>query len=1153
MTLRFISLLSLLTVTGLSTLQAQIQLPYVEDFSGLDDSTYTNPTTVPGLENVRFSGTWNVGHQDTLDSTYVDVLSIKETGQGGDSLIFTLDLSAYDAEVDELIVILEMAHAFNYRSDWTLSVREHATSAAVIVSQFSPTVGTNHLVFRELSSKLQAQGQQYGPEFQIILRLAYQGYTTGGTEYYLDRFSVGFAPQADVALSKLTAPEPEVQFESADKVSLEITNYGKNAISSVPVSYIVADEAGNTTTYSEVLAMTLEPNVTGKITSSIDMEFSSRGVSIITAALDLDTDSLPQNNTASGVTFRPDVYTASLPFVESFENTTLAPYTQYAASIDPLSGISYWSDSKNGRLEVRDGKLVVTGTGFNYLTSDLFVTLDIGDDDPADLVMEMEYSYGGILSQNDCKVYVRGSDDDEWVEVMNWRKYQPLSDTKTAVEFLPLSILLASEGQAPTSSFQVKFTVIPYGSSGYFFLNSIGIRPRPGFELKLLSVSPQPEGGLNTHIDTLTATVVNLGTVSRTDVPISLRLESSAGESTVTQAVAGTLLPLDTTQVTFVNPFDLSAPGNYEISCYLSATDEVNRENDSLAFQTYTLSVSTEPLPYFEDFSAFSAQAYTAKSGLIEDRPGYSYLKEGSGNILITDSYGFRSDHTSVEIENKNSLILTMNLSGYDTLSDELYLDFAYELDIVLYSDVLPVQIRGDVGQNWIPLTNLYPDLQRHGDEESELYETWYRRIGISLTDTLRKAKQNFSAHTQIRFSGPGAYGFHVNYDDITIYQKESGVNLEAWSLLVPGSFLETPASEEIKVKIINRGEVSAESITLSLSVITPAGNTLSQEYPIEGIQLAPGDTLVYPLTNPFDLSADGEYQFIASVDNQGDINPFDNHVEDKIINRTVVTELPYSIDIPGLVDEVVYTFGEFTQIPGLYVTSATDYMSVKKQSFFNARNDSTFTALGANYGVRFGGEQSFTLTFDLSHLTEKDTARLNIHYYLSYFPTDNGVNDGLYIRGSAEEEWVKILAHGTNSFRYREVEESRNLTDYLYPNGQSFTSTTQVKVVATSGYYYVQFNLISFELRTAVWTLSVPKLADALIYPNPTGDWVTITHKQPSSIEILDLAGRVLLRTDLEAGSSQLSLRHLNEGIYLVNLSFQDGGKTTQRILIQR
>lgn len=67
-------------------------------------------------------------------------------------------------------------------------------------------------------------------------------------------------------------------------------------------------------------------------------------------------------------------------------------------------------------------------------------------------------------------------------------------------------------------------------------------------------------------------------------------------------------------------------------------------------------------------------------------------------------------------------------------------------------------------------------------------------------------------------------------------------------------------------------------------------------------------------------------------------------------------------------------------------------------------------------------------------------------------------------------------------------------------------------------------------------------------VYPNPTVDFVTIQHKTPiNAIALFDLTGKEL---HVSHNDTTIEMRSLNPGVYLLQIEFENGVRSTQKII---
>jgi hypothetical protein len=81
-------------------------------------------------------------------------------------------------------------------------------------------------------------------------------------------------------------------------------------------------------------------------------------------------------------------------------------------------------------------------------------------------------------------------------------------------------------------------------------------------------------------------------------------------------------------------------------------------------------------------------------------------------------------------------------------------------------------------------------------------------------------------------------------------------------------------------------------------------------------------------------------------------------------------------------------------------------------------------------------------------------------------------------------------------------------------------------------------------ELTYASAAIADHKLAEGKLYPNPTTGWVYLDFQRPAyrGIEVLDLQGKVVHKTNASGTSIRLELNDLLPGMYLVRCTSDEG-----------
>ncbi|WP_426477764.1 T9SS type A sorting domain-containing protein [Chryseobacterium sp. CBSDS_008] len=157
--------------------------------------------------------------------------------------------------------------------------------------------------------------------------------------------------------------------------------------------------------------------------------------------------------------------------------------------------------------------------------------------------------------------------------------------------------------------------------------------------------------------------------------------------------------------------------------------------------------------------------------------------------------------------------------------------------------------------------------------------------------------------------------------------------------------------------------------------------------------------------------------------------------------------------------------------------------------------------------------------------------------------------NNKLTVEVNDGNGWVVIFSDNTNLNQWRTV---------AVPLAASYIGATiQVrftvdKNVSGNGYYFDDILLDNLEIKQNpnLATSETAVKADKInVYPNPFKDTLTISDvSRVQSVSIVDVSGR-LVKT-IEKPSSELQLRDLKEGLYLVVLNMKDGSKQTVKAI---
>jgi hypothetical protein len=1119
------------------TSYSQITLPYEEDFSNMYDSVYTEASSnIQGVEGLSFGGNWTLEYVDSIDiDNRFHLLGIEAGGNLKDSLVFRLDLSSYDVNDDDIVIGFDVQTYLD--QDWSVLIRENATSSAIRVGAIDLSQGNNDIktiIGRNVSKSLADSSQNYSDQFEIIFtRTRFSG-NASEFEIHIDRFFVKQAPAVDLDLLQVSAPKPRIDLDGTEKVTLKVKNYGNTPVSNIPVQYELRS-SNDTIFYEEDFAVSLAPNDTLDLISAVDFDYSMDSVFTIFAQIELPDDEYRFNNDNVDKTFKPDVYRGELPFVETFESTTNYQYRGFAPAFPITTGFSYNSENKSESYCTVNSSGIYLGRIDENPQDYILLSMDLSDNEGKDLVLDFDYSYYNTRVDSG-KVLIRGNEDQEWIDLYTWQKEAWTINTKK-IEYLSLTEALNAAGQSFGETFQIMF-YREGGISSNFNLSYIQVRERPEFDLEAVNLSPDIEGGSALALpDTFHVSVVNHGKIDLEDFMVNLDLKNEFGMQRLTQTTS--LDVEDSIILKFPNTLDFSEAGNYKITAYSDIENDGFKSNDSSFVTTFRSIPASGVLPYFNDFSTLESKRYELQQGVFDSNPEFIYERQNL--VEIIDNYGFRTDKKSLKVDAGDAVILAIDLSTVDT-TQSILLDFAYSPRLAYGEYLRPIQLRGNQSENWVTIVTPKSPFPSNSDSLSAIQSGWYRYTAVDLSEALRLADQNFSSDTQIKTAGSTNY-ISVVYDDIIIYEKPS-TNLDLWEMKSPSSFIDQPSDSIFVFRVINRGATEINSFDILIDMVGPVGDTLTHEVQLNDLSLSPSDTLRHEIANPFDMGSDGEYIFIGRINTNDDNFIFDNELLAKTTNRTVVNEFPYQIDVNALSEDTVWGSGEFDSIPGWYIESYADFVYTEVRNIYSFPVDSTVRAVGTSSPIQRSELQQYIWTFNMEEFTVEDSVTLSLFYDLSYFPTSYDENDGLYIRGNESEDWKVILKHRNGNARYRYVDNSFQLQQQLKENGQEFSSTTQIKVRVDGGSSGARFQLRAFELNAVKVeeeeeVLSIQAKFEGLPYPNPASGYLFVPSEKSTEVIIFDMKGREVSKGRT---NSKIDVSKLKSGLYVAMIKKANG-----------
>lgn len=498
--------------------------------------------------------------------------------------------------------------------------------------------------------------------------------------------TAGCSLVSDVRVKRIITPLTSTGREFANSshspnqtITVEIENKGNTPVDNFDVSFALN---GNTLV-TDRFSATIQPGEVAPFTFGFGKDFSMPGVHELTAKTQLSGDTNPANDQVSEPTIltqlaNPPV-AAPIDIVESFDDLTTSIVQSNQKGVGGEASFDFQSSNPNGELiigtefseagasvtlnNVADGiaavnELIITKNLSNYT-----VLNDNGKIPMETLFLSFQYRNHQQEANPSNRVFVRGSENDNWLQVYNLDNHQALSaGVFSQTNSLNVVATLRNNGQDFSTTFQIKFSQSgkssaddPLNSDGLTFDN---LELKEGIELPVELASFE----VNKTSDERDA-LVSWRTFSETNNAffiVEVATENSDGQMTDFKEIhrvagAGTTVEVQhyeyidteanksTTRYYRLKQVDFSAAFAYSAIKTLDFSDE---ERDV---------ISVYPVPFKEDVHV-----------TVKSKPGAS-LK-----IRVSDMSGrlIQEQHTELQTEGTHKATVNMN----STIPSGMYL-----------------------------------------------------------------------------------------------------------------------------------------------------------------------------------------------------------------------------------------------------------------------------------------------------------------------------------------------------------------------------------------------------------------------------------------------------------------------------------------------
>ena len=430
-------------------------------------------------------------------------------------------------------------------------------------------------------------------------------------------------------------------------------------------------------------------------------------------------------------------------------------------------------------------------------------------------------------------------------------------------------------------------------------------------DLKVDSIiSPVKSGRLFTSTELtnsvpVTIRIKNLDdAVSTADITVSYSMNGGAPVTALLTGPSATIAALGYIDYTFSTMANLSAVGAYNFEVNATKAGDIVTANNKLFKTVKQLDnqpVTIAQLPWLDNLEALPAQEHTTpQMGLTgNDRYDFTY-NNFNGRIRSFINTGMAySGNRALNLDvshhaaggNTDSLTATFNLATFNTLTDDIRIDFRYKNHGQPFFPSNAVWIRGNESDNWIKMYDLYAN---------QLPVTAGYKLSASLqvSDSLFAHGQSFTSGFQMRW---GQWGSNMtadaegndgySFDDIRIYRVSNDVQVVSIDLptAVECGLTNT---ETITVSVRNTANNPINNVPVMLRV---NGNIIASQI----IGSIPASTTISHDFSPVtaNLSAVGSHTIEAWTDLIADTYHENDTAKHVINNLPLITSFPYLQD----------------------------------------------------------------------------------------------------------------------------------------------------------------------------------------------------------------------------------------------------------------
>ncbi|TVR77384.1 MAG: T9SS C-terminal target domain-containing protein [Chitinophagaceae bacterium] len=447
-------------------------------------------------------------------------------------------------------------------------------------------------------------------------------------------------------------------------------------------------------------------------------------------------------------------------------------------------------------------------------------------------------------------------------------------------------------------------------------------------DLAVLNILNEAYSCYFTDQEHISVNVVNKGNMTVTNPQISLQ----KGTTVLNEAIQSVIEPGDTVLYTFQQPVDLSATGIHPISIWVSASNDLVSQNDTI-HQVIEKIPFIDNYPYFADFES-------GRMGWVRGSEEDSDLWEHGNPSGMNISHAKSGQHawvTGLTSNYPNNALAALVSPCFD-FSQVQEINFSAWLFLQIENnyDGMILEFSTDSANTWTKISNadLYNNTSQLGPVSPPKWsgrffewENYSTELPGLVGENLVQFRFLFESDHTVNFEG-------VAIDDVLIYEsrvKDAGITEVIYPVSGCGLSDETIVIVELK----NFGQDTINAFDVNLKVNNQL--VLSELY--QGV-LYPGQTELFEFSQTLDLSQAGEYEISVHSDKPGDF-----FQENDTISGVVISNF-FEIDL-------ISTPGDFTVCKNQDISLNIDFQSGDLVNWYEDANGSTLLGSGAVYTIQ--------------------------------------------------------------------------------------------------------------------------------------------------------------------------------------------------------